>query len=148
LLLREATQRCDEDQRLVAALCERCPEIGRATYLARSFALIVRERRAADLDDWIARTGEIGTPREVRAFADGLLKDEAAVRAALSLPWSNGQVEGQVNRLKLIKRMMYGRGGFELLRRRVLHRPTQAGQQSTTVRVPSIGTNRLIAAAA
>lgn len=53
---------------------------------------------ASDLDGWIARTGQTGPSREVRAFADGLLKDEAAVRAALSLPWSNGQVEGQVNR--------------------------------------------------
>ncbi len=47
-------------------------------------------------------------------------KDEAAVRAALSLSWSNGQVEGQVNRLKLIKRQMYGRANFHLLRKRVL----------------------------
>jgi transposase len=54
-------------------------------------------------------------------FADGI-KDDKAVEAALEEPWSNGQVEGQVNRLKLIKRQMYGRAGLELLRRRVLHR--------------------------
>ena len=117
------------------------PGAGLRTYRAGA-------KRASDLDGWIARTGEIGAPREVRAFADALLKDEAAVRAALSLPWSNGQVEGQVNRLNLIKRMMYGRGGFELLRRRVLHRPPLAGQQSATVTVPSIRGDRPVAAAA
>nr|MBA2734414.1 transposase [Acidobacteriota bacterium] len=53
--------------------------------------------------------------------AQGLLADEAAVRNALSSVWSNGQVEGQVNRLKMIKRQMYGRAKFDLLRARVLH---------------------------
>jgi transposase len=148
LLLREPADRRAEDQRLVEALCKRCPAIRRATNLVRAFAFIVRERRAADLDGWIARTKETGTPREVRAFARGLLKDEPAVRAALSLPWSNGQVEGQVNRLKLIKRMMYGRGGFELLRRRVLYRSQPAGQKSATVTFPSIRGNHLAVAAA
>ena len=148
LLLRELADGCDEDRRLLQALCDRCPEVGRAANLARSFASIVREQRASELDGWIARTAETGTPREVRAFAKGLLKDESAVRAALSLPWSNGQVEGQINRLKLIKRMMYGRGGLELLRRRVLHRPALTGQQGITVPIRSIQGDRLLAMAA
>jgi transposase len=59
-------------------------------------------------------------PKELRAFGDSLQRDEAAVRAALRLEWSNGQVEGQVNRLKLIKRQMFGRAKFDLLRKRVL----------------------------
>ena len=58
--------------------------------------------------------------RELRGFAEGLKQDEAAVKAELSLEWSNGQVEGQINRLKLLKRQMYGRASFELLRRRFL----------------------------
>ena len=53
-------------------------------------------------------------------FCDGLLRDEKAVNAAVALPWSNGQVEGQIHRLKLVKRQMYGRAKFNLLRRRVL----------------------------
>jgi transposase len=53
-------------------------------------------------------------------FARGLTEDRAAVEAALSLEWSNGQTEGQVNKLKLLKRQMYGRANFDLLRRRVL----------------------------
>jgi len=122
MLWHEPADRDAEDQRLVEALCQRCPDVQRATDLTHAFARMVRERKAPELDGWIARTREAGVPRELTAFAEGLLQDEAAVRAALSLPWSNGQLEGQVNRLKLIKRMMYGRGGFELLRQRVLHR--------------------------
>jgi transposase len=55
-----------------------------------------------------------------QTFAAGLVADGAAVRAALTTPWSNAQAEGQITKLKLIKRLMYGRAGFELLRRRVL----------------------------
>ena len=61
-----------------------------------------------------------GVARELCGFAVGLRQDEAAVRAALSPEWSNGPVEGHVNRLKLLKRRMYGRAGFELLHRRFL----------------------------
>jgi transposase len=60
------------------------------------------------------------TVPELQSFAAGLRRDKAAVMAALSLPYSNGQVEGQVNRIKLIKRTMYGRANFDLLRQRVL----------------------------
>ena len=59
-------------------------------------------------------------PAEMRRFAAGLKPDLTAVKAALSLPWSNGQTEGQVNRLKRIKRQMYGRASFDLLRHRIL----------------------------
>jgi transposase len=58
--------------------------------------------------------------KEVRSFAAGLKKDEAAVRAALGRAWSNGQVEGHVNRRKRIKRTRFGRAKFDLLRQRVL----------------------------
>jgi transposase len=58
--------------------------------------------------------------RAVETFAQGLAKDGRAVRAALTTPWSNGQTEGQVTKLKLLKRQMYGRASFDLLRRRVL----------------------------
>jgi transposase len=59
--------------------------------------------------------------RDLQTFAAGLQRDYAAVRAALSEPWSNGQTEGQVTRLKLLKRQMYGRAKFDLLRQRVLY---------------------------
>ena len=61
-----------------------------------------------------------GVARELSGFAEGLKQDEAAVKAALSSEWSNGQVEGRINRLKLLKRQMDGRARFDLLRRRFL----------------------------
>jgi transposase len=81
---------------------------------------MVRKRQGEDLDGWLAKAGTPATAKELRSFAEGLRKDEKAVRAALELEWSNGQLEGQVNRLKMIKRQMYGRAGFSLLRQRVL----------------------------
>ena len=88
-------------------------------HLVEQFTAIVRERRPDLLDPWLdaARAGDV---LEVKRFAIGLKKDYAAVRTAVELPWSNGQLEGQVNRLKLIKRVMYGRARFDLLRLRVL----------------------------
>jgi transposase len=59
---------------------------------------------------------------EFKAVARGMRLDRAAIEAAVTLPWSQGQVEGHVNRLKVLKRQGYGRCGFDLLRRRVLHR--------------------------
>jgi transposase len=60
---------------------------------------------------------------ELRRFAEGIRRDEAAVLAAVTQPWSNGPVEGHVNRLKTVKRQMYGRAGFILLRARVVRAP-------------------------
>ena len=82
---------------------------------------MIRERRACLFDDWLARVKSSGI-KELQSWANGLLTDEEAVRQALSSKWSNGQTEGQVNRLKMIKRQMYGRANFDLLRARVLHR--------------------------
>ena len=73
----------------------------------------------AAFEDWLERARSCGV-ETLRTFAAGLRQDGAAVRAALSLPWSRGQAEGQINRLKMLKRQMYGRAGFDLLRRRVL----------------------------
>ncbi|MFL5332506.1 MAG: ISL3 family transposase, partial [Geminicoccaceae bacterium] len=85
--------------------------------LARAFAALVRKEGTGTLDGWLAAAA--GTPLE--GFAAGLGKDLAAVRAALGTPWSTGPVEGQISRLKTIKRTMYGRAGFDLLRSRVLY---------------------------
>ncbi len=75
-----------------------------------------------ELDGWLADVQTCGVTA-LRHFGEGLRRDDAAVRAALTLGWSNGQVEGQVNRLKVIKRQMYGRAKFDLPRLRVLHPP-------------------------
>lgn len=81
---------------------------------------MVRDRKEDSWEDWLAQVIAPGGVKELRAFAEGLKRDEAAVRAALRLKWSNGPVEGAVNRLKTIKRQMYGRANFDLLRQRVL----------------------------
>lgn len=106
-------------QQYLAALGERWPELAEVQRLAADFAHIVRTRAATELTPWLA-TAEHSDITEFREFAASIRRDEAAVQAALDFPWSSGQVEGQVNRLKLIKRSMYGRAGFDLLRRRVV----------------------------
>ena len=80
---------------------------------------MLAERRDMDLDAWLLQAEHSGLA-ELKSFAQGLRRDYAAVHAAFSSPWSNGQVEAQVNRLKLIKRQMFGRAGYDLLRLRVL----------------------------
>lgn len=90
--------------------------------LAQRFIHMVKTRAAAALDAWLRESEQSGVYL-LHTFALGLRQDGAAVRAALETPWSNGQTEGQVNRLKLIKRQMYGRAKFDLLRLRVIHPP-------------------------
>src|SRR5262249_32984489 len=98
-----------------------CTDLSMAAALAREFASMIRQHKGGNLDAWIRRAWDRSVPRELRLFATGLKSDFDAVKAALTTCWSNGQVEGQVNRLKLIKRQMYGRAKFDLLRQRVLH---------------------------
>jgi transposase len=107
-----------EEKRDLNHVCTRCAEAQAVYELAQRFGRMVRERRPEDLAAWLddARSG----PRELRTLAGGLERDRAAVEAALTLEWSNGQTEGQINRLKLIKRKAFGRANFDLLRQRVL----------------------------
>jgi transposase len=86
--------------------------------LPQAFLALARERRGSDLAAWITAATDSGL-EELARFARGLQKDLAAVTAGLTLPWSNGPVEGQVTRLKLLKRQGYGRAGFPLLRQRL-----------------------------
>jgi transposase len=92
--------------------------------LFASFAALLREQDegepSAQLDHWMANAASSGIA-EIRAFATKLRQDRAAVLAALTLPHSHGQTEGQINKLKLVKRAMYGRARFDLLRQRILH---------------------------
>jgi transposase len=80
---------------------------------------LVRGRQGDALEAWIADALTSGIEALAR-FAHGLQGDLAAVKAGLTLPWSNGPVEGHINRLKLLKRQSYGRAGFAFLRQRVL----------------------------
>ncbi len=119
MLVREAEKLSSSDRRYLKDLKEACPGAVQAHDLAQGFVRMVRKRTPEMLDGWLKKASESELP-ELRSFAVGLGRDEAAVRAALSLPWSGGQAEGQIHRLKLIKRQGYGRASFELLKRRVL----------------------------
>jgi transposase len=119
-LLKDRDELEPEERCFVETLLGRCSELERAAELTREFGEMVRNRLDSGWDQWIARIQDPATPRELRSFAEGLKQDEKAVRAALSLEWSNGQVEGQINKLKALKRQMYGRAGFALLRSRFL----------------------------
>jgi transposase len=110
----------DEQQSIVEKLCQLFPAIGRAKELAQEFSRIVRERLPHQFNGWL-RAAMQSSLKEFESFAHGLSEDYEAVKNALRYEWSNGQLEGQVNRLKLIKRLMYGRAKFDLLRARVLH---------------------------
>ncbi len=111
------------ETRLKALLPTAHFDIAQAIHTAQAFALIIRERSIDDFAAWLqtALTSEV---KEVRGFGRGILRDEAAVRAALTFPWSNGMLEGHVNRLKFLKRQMFGRASFTLLRFRVLSYPS------------------------
>jgi transposase len=103
----------------------RCKE--RCCTLFEEFAVMLRdkyqrntERAHRQLEAWTERAKASGIA-EMKAFAVKLLQDSEAVVAAMTLPYSQGQTEGRVNKLKLVKRSMYGRGKFDLLRQRVLY---------------------------
>ncbi len=114
-----AAHRSDDAQQYLEQLCRVDARIARAHGLSQAFLAMVRERRGSDLDAWITAATGSGIDALAR-FARGLRDDLIAVKAGLTLPWSNGPVEGQVTRLKLLKRQGYGRTAFALLRQRVL----------------------------
>jgi transposase len=119
LLLRP--EKLDDGQRFtMEKLCRLFPQIEKAKELAQEFTRIVRGRSSTKFNEWL-RSAAQSTLIEFVSFARGLSEDYEAVKNALCYEWSNGQLEGQVNRLKLIKRQMYGRAKFDLLRARVLH---------------------------
>jgi transposase len=98
------------------------PMLTQAKQLAQDFQNLMQERKALALETWLKACEAAKIP-ELANFASGLRQDAQAVTQAMSSVWSNGQTEGQVNKLKLLKRQMYGRANFDLLRSRVLHPP-------------------------
>lgn len=120
LLVRPAEHLTSDEQTARDALCAASAVIATATTLAHAFQQMVTKRDVVALDQWLAeaKACEVG---ELRQFAASLQRDYGAVKAGVSEEWSNGQLEGQVNRLKLLKRQMFGRAKFDLLRTRVVH---------------------------
>jgi transposase len=110
-------QQPPEARAYLEELCRRSPEIAASAAAARELVRMLRERDWQAWPRWLQSAKDTGLAR----FAAHLQRDERAILAAMQLPWSNGHVEGQVHRLKLIKRQMYGRAKFDLLRLRVLY---------------------------
>jgi len=104
----------------IAHICQVSDELRTVYLLSQQFVTLLKERQVDSLDGWLKRAKE-SQVSELSSFVNGIARDYAAVRAACSLPWSNGIVEGHVNRLKFLKRQMFGRAHLDLLRVKVLH---------------------------
>ena len=105
--------------RFISLMCEKEPELKIAQQLVLEFYRILKTQNKSQLSSWFTRVHESGSA-ELRCVAAGMEADAAAICEAISSRWSTGVVEGHVNRLKVLIRQMYGRAGFELLRRRVM----------------------------
>lgn len=118
LVLKPVNQRSTEEETLLARL-QQHPDLATTIHLAQQFADLVRQRQLKQLDLWLEQASS-SSIKQFQNFAKSLQEDYEAVKAGVTLEVSNGQVEGQINRLKMIKRQMYGRAGLALLRRRFL----------------------------
>jgi transposase len=118
LFLNDPEQLEKREQRTLSLL-RRNKTIDHAYELAQQFVMMVKERNVGPIDTWLLDCQESDVSALV-TFAQGLKKEGSALHAALTLPYSNGPVEGKINKLKSIKRSMYGRSGFPLLRQKVL----------------------------
>lgn len=108
-----------EHQNFVESLCNISDEIRKARLLGIEFIEMIRKRQGKYLDTWLEKAKTSGLP-DLKNFASGIELDKDAVFNAMTLQWSNGQVEGNNNRIKMLKRQMYGRAKFDLLRARIL----------------------------
>jgi transposase len=119
LFIRDPAQLTTKKQAELELICQRS-ETARKTYeLTQQFMRMLRLRRGQDFEIWLSAVEASQIP-ELRRFAKGLLKDKSAVVAGLTLSYSNGPVEAQVQKLKVVKRSMFGRAKLPLLRQRLL----------------------------
>jgi transposase len=119
LVLRRPERLAKDEAAQLAQLSAQHPEVAAAIALAQDFAQLVRERQPEQLDPWLARAAE-SPLAPLQRLAKGIRDDYEAVKAGVTLPWSNGPVEGQINRLKMLKRQMFGRAKLDLLQQRFL----------------------------
>jgi transposase len=110
----------DEDKAQLNKILARCPELDAVDTYVRDFAAMMRDLRGDRLEDWMRRVQNDNLPA-LHSFVTGIKRDHDAVLNGLTLSWSSGAVEGAVTRIKLLKRMGYGRANLDLLRSRVLH---------------------------
>ena len=119
LMMRQPEQ-LEQEQRDVLLRLQQDTQIKQVYRLAQQFIQLVKRREVAKLNQWLQECKACRIAM-LQSFATRIEQDYAAIRAALETEWSNGQTEGQINRLKLLKRQMYGRAKFDLLRKRVLY---------------------------
>src|SRR5437899_878232 len=134
VLGREAARTEAEAQQLTQLHAQQA-EVAEAIDLAQDFAALVRQRQPAQLDPWLQRATN-STLDALRRFAAGLSEDYQAVKAGVTLPWSTGPVEGHINRLKMLKRQMFGRAHLDLLGHRFLRAPRAWEAQVVGPRAP------------
>jgi len=122
LVLRRAEHRTAAEAQQLAQLQAQSAEIAEAIDLVQDFTALVRQRQPERLDPWLTRA-TASTLEALQRFARGLREDYEAVKAGVTLPWSTSPVEGHINRLKMVKRQMFGRARLDLLSRRFLRAP-------------------------
>jgi transposase len=136
LVLRRETQRTETEAQQLAQLREQHTEVAEAIALAQDFTHLVRQRQPAHLDPWLKRA-TTSALEALQRFATGLRDDYEAVKAGVTLPWSTGPVEGHINRLKMLKRQMFGRARLDLLGRRFVLALRRGQVQASCQREPS-----------
>jgi transposase len=141
LFVRHPDELDEMQQAELALIRQASPSAETAYCLAQAFMQMIRKHTGQQLDTWLNEVEASHLP-ELKSFAKGIQQDKAAVLAGLTLPWSNGPVEGHVNRLKLIKRSMYGRAKLPLLRQRVLQSPS-SGEKRHLVSPKTQGRHKL-----
>jgi transposase len=129
LVLRRETKRTEAEAQQLAHLRAQQAAVAEAIDLAQDFTRLVRQRQPERLDPWLQRA-TTSTVDAIRRFATGLYEDYEAVKAGVTLPWSSGPVEGHINRLKMLKRQMFGRARLDLLSRRFVLAPRERRTQA------------------
>src|SRR5467141_4442866 len=135
LVLRRETKRTEAEAQQLTQLHAQSAEVAEAIDLAQDFTTLVRQRQPEDLDPWLQRATTSAVDA-MRRFATGLSEDYAAVKAGVTLRWSTGPVEGHINRLKMLKRQMFGRAHLDLLGRRFVRAPDGGQTQAPGQRAP------------
>jgi transposase len=136
LVLRREAKRTEAEAQPLAQLRAQQAEVTEAIDLAQDFAALVRQRQPEALDPWLQRAAA-STLEALQRFAKGLYEDYEAVKAGVTLPWSTGPVEGHINRLKMLKRQMFGRARLDLLSRRFVGTARGGQAQVARPRAPS-----------
>jgi len=136
LVLRRADQRTAVESQQLTQLRAQPGELADAITLTEDFVQLIRQRQGAQLDPWLERAAQ-STLGVFRRVAQGLRDDYAAVKAGMTLPWSTGPVEGHMNRLKMLKRQMFGRAHLDLLSRRFLLAPRRAPRPTPRPQAPA-----------